>query len=294
LYRGAAAVLLPAFDPAAALNAIEQFRVTYAVFLPALLQFVLEEQQRSPRDVSSLRAVLAGGDTVSVALQERAVQLFSRPVQEVYGMTEAVPITVTPGDGIRPGSIGMVAYGCEIRLVDPNGADVTDGAIGEIVVRSRAACRGYWADPEATAAALGNGWLRTGDLASRDADGYYWFKGRCKQLIIRAGSNISPQEVEEILYQHPAVLEAGVIGSPDAVYGETVVAFVTLRRGRLASPDELRQFARERLADYKVPERIILLGELPKGLTGKVHRRALKEMVQAGVSPNCVMGYQRT
>jgi long-chain acyl-CoA synthetase len=123
--------------------------------------------------------------------------------------------------------------------------------------------------------------MHTGDLASRDNDGYYWFKGRLKQLIIRGGSNISPQEVEEALYQHPAVLEAGVIGAPDPVYGEMVVAFVALREGRQATPVELHQFVRQRLADYKIPERILFLDELPKSPTGKVQRRALKEMLLA-------------
>jgi long-chain acyl-CoA synthetase len=130
-----------------------------------------------------------------------------------------------------------------------------------------------------TGAALGGGWLHTGDLASRDADGYCWFRGRKKEIIIRAGSNISPQEVEEALYRHPAVAEVGVVGQPDATYGEIVAAFVALREGCHAEPEELREFAKERLADYKVPERFVFLPDLPKGLTGKVHRRSLKEMV---------------
>jgi long-chain acyl-CoA synthetase len=127
-----------------------------------------------------------------------------------------------------------------------------------------------------------NGWLRTGDLASRDGDGYYWFKGRKKQIIVRAGSNISPQEVEEALYLHPAVLAAGVVGAPDILYGEQVVAFVVARIGQTVDEETLRQFARQRLADYKVPERIVFLKELPTSPTGKVQRRALKEMLAAG------------
>jgi long-chain acyl-CoA synthetase len=130
-------------------------------------------------------------------------------------------------------------------------------------------------------AALRDGWLHTGDLASRDADGYYWFKGRKKEIIIRGGSNISPQEVEEALYRHPAVLEAGVVGDPDPVHGEQVVAFVTVRSGQAVDEKALRQFARQMLADYKVPERIVFLDALPKAPTGKVQRRALKEMLSA-------------
>lgn len=126
-----------------------------------------------------------------------------------------------------------------------------------------------------------DGWLRTGDLAACDSHGYYWFKGRVKQLIIRGGSNISPQEVEEALYRHPAVLEAGVIGVPHPVYGEVPAAFVALRAGHSVREDELRAHARELLADYKVPERILLVTEIPKGLTGKVDRRRLRDILNA-------------
>jgi long-chain acyl-CoA synthetase len=172
--------------------------------------------------------------------------------------------------------MGRVLPNVELRLVDPTDRDVADGEAGEVIVRSTGNCAGYWDDPTATAEALRGGWLHTGDLASRDADGYLWFRGRVKQIIVRAGSNISPQEVEEALYQHPAVLEAGVVGKPDEVYGERVVAFVALRPGTSATGAELQAFARERLADYKMPEQILFLPELPKGLTGKVDRRALK------------------
>ena len=155
------------------------------------------------------------------------------------------------------------------------------GETGEILVRSPANCVGYWNDPDATKCLFEDGWLHTGDLASCDEDGYYWFKGRLKQLIIRGGSNISPQEVEEALHQHPAVLEAGVVGAPHTVYGEVPVAGVALRAGRSVSEDQLRAHARKLLADYKVPERIFFLPELPKGLTGKVDRRSLRDILVA-------------
>jgi long-chain acyl-CoA synthetase len=281
---GATIVLLPAFDAAAVLDAIERFRCTYVISLPALLQFVCEEQARRPRDVSSVRIAGAGGDTVPVALQNRFQSLFGIPLFECYGMTESLPITVNPRTAIRQGSTGRASEGVEVRLVDLSGREVPIGEIGEVVVRSPANCLGYWGDPEATANLFSDGWLHTGDLASRDAEGYYWFQGRIKQIIIRAGSNISPQEVEEALYRHPAVLEAGVVGQRDPVLGERVVAFAVLRGGAAATEEELRLFARERLADYKVPERILFFDALPKGLTGKVDRRALKEMLLDGLS----------
>ncbi len=270
------AVLLPVFDPAAALNAVERRGCTYTLMLPALIQFLAEEQARQPRNVRSLGRLLAAGDRVPVTLQERFQALFGIPLQEGLGMTETGPGCLNRPEDILPGSVGKPIDGIEVQVIAPGGARA--GAIGEMIVRSPANCIGYWNDSEATAAALRDGWLYTGDLVRRDAQGYFWFEGRKKEIIVRGGSNISPQEVEEALYQHPAVLEAGVIGVPDCVYGERVVAFVALREGMDATESDLLDFARERLADYKAPERILFLAELPKGITGKVQRRALKEI----------------
>jgi long-chain acyl-CoA synthetase len=289
IYLGASIALLPDFCPAAVLDAIEQFRCTVLFGLPTLLQFVVEDQTLKPRVVGSLRTAISGGDSVPIALQDRFKTHFGVPLQEIYGMTETLPITLIPKCALRPGSMGVATEGFELRIVDHAGRDLGENETGEVVVRSAANCMGYWDDPAATEAALGDGWLRTGDLASRDADGYYWFKGRKKQVIIRAGSNISPQEVEEALYLHPAVLEAGAVGAPDELYGERVVAFVVVRGGQTVDEETLRQFARQRLADYKVPDRIIFLEELPKGPSGKVQRRILKERLAA--SPAAVSAF---
>jgi long-chain acyl-CoA synthetase len=277
IYVGSSASFLPAFDAAGVLDAIERFRCTYLVALPALLQLVVQEQVSRPRDVSSLRRVIAGGDTVPVSLQDRFREHFGVPCPEVYGMTESLPVSMNSPDAILPGSVGKPSV--EIRIVDLQDRELPSGEIGEIVVRSSSNTIGYWSDDAATADLLRGGWLHTGDLGSLDPDGYLWFKGRLKQIIIRAGSNISPQEVEEAFYRHPAVLEAGVIGLPDPVYGERVVAFVALRAGALAAEEELIAYARTLLADYKVPEHIYFLDELPKGITGKVQRRALKDLL---------------
>jgi long-chain acyl-CoA synthetase len=275
--------VLVSFDPVAVLDAIERHRCTFFFVLPALGQFLVEEQMRRPRDVSSLQIVVAGGDTVPVSMQNRFQEHFGFRMQEGYGLTEGGFLSFNPADRIRMGSIGLPVPGVEMRLVDPMDHDVAEGEVGEIVVRSASTCAGYWNDPVATADMMRGGWLHTGDLGSRDADGYFWFRGRVKQIIVRAGSNISPQEVEEALYQHPAVLEAGVVGMPDPVYGELVAAFVALREGMAVDEAGLQAFARERLADYKTPERIFFVPELPKGLTGKVDRRSLKERLQAEV-----------
>jgi long-chain acyl-CoA synthetase len=280
LHLGATAVLLRTFDPGVALDLIQRFRCTFTLALPAMLQSVVEEQARRPRDLSSLRTVVAGGDTVPVALQQRFLGLVGVAVLEGYGMTESVPITLNPSAAIT-GSIGLALGEVSIRLVDLDGRDVGAGETGEILVRSPANCAGYWNDSAATARLFHDGWLRTGDLASRDNEGYFWFKGRLKQLIIRGGSNISPQEVEEALYRHPAVLEAGVVGAPHPVYGAVPVGFVVLRAGHSLTEDNLLAHARELLADYKVPQRILFVAELPKGLTGKVDRRSLRDILIA-------------
>jgi long-chain acyl-CoA synthetase len=216
-------------------------------------------------------------------MQERFQPLFAIPVREGYGMTEIGPAIRNPADAIRSGSLGKPIQGVEVRVVDAEGEDVSDGQIGEIAVRSPASFAGYWDDPAATRTAVRDGWLYTGDLARRDGDGYLWFEGRKKEIIIRDGVNISPQEVEEAIYKHPAVLEVAVIGMPDPVgtHGERVLAFVSLKDGLVVGEQELRDHTRQQLADFKVPERFVFRTDLPKGITGKVARRALKEMLVA-------------
>lgn len=281
VYQKGSNVLLPGFDPPAVLDAIERHHCTHTFTLPALLQFVVDEQARRPRHIGSLRTVLVGGDSVSSTLHNRFQKLFGIPLQQFYGMTEGGFIAINPPNAIREGSMGRPTSITQVRIVDPAGNEVPQGEVGEIAVRGPAVCRGYWSDPKLSAELIRDGWLFTGDLATRDAEGYLWFRGRAKQIIVRAGSNVSPQEVEDALYQHPAVREVGVVGKPDAVYGELVVAFVALRGGAVADESGLREFARERLADYKTPEEIYFIPELPKGLTGKVDRRALKERLLA-------------
>jgi long-chain acyl-CoA synthetase len=281
VYVGASMAVLPAFSPAGVLNAIQRCRVTFTASMPALMQMVVEEQERNPRDVSSLRAVGVGGDAVPVSLQTRFGHAFGVPLLEGYAMTESFPISFNLESKHRQGTMGTAFSGVEVRIEALDGSELPDGEIGEIAVRSPGNCVRYWNNPDATAELMRGGWLHTGDLAYRDADNFLWFKGRLKQIIIRAGSNISPQEVEEALYHHPAVAEVGVVGQPDALYGEQVVAFVMLREGSTLTAGQLRDYAHERLADYKVPERILFVDALPKGPTGKVDRRALKESLAA-------------
>jgi long-chain acyl-CoA synthetase len=281
LREGTPMVLLPRFEPGAALDAIARFGVTTTGGLPTMLLMMVEEQLIRPRQVSTLRSVIGGGDVVSTALQHRFRQVFGLDVHEIYAMTELCPMTANRPDACREGSLGVPLEGVELRVVDLDGRDVPAGETGEIIARGQGRCASYWNDPEATRAAMGGGWLHTGDLGARDEDGFFWFKGRKKEVIIRAGSNISPQEVEEALYKHPAVLEAGVIGVPDPVTIERVAAFVVLREGHAASAEDLCAFARLHIADYKAPQEIHFRDSLPKNPVGKVQRRALKEMLTA-------------
>jgi long-chain acyl-CoA synthetase len=281
LLCGATTVLTPGFDAAEVLDTIERRRCTWGLGLPAMMQLMAAEQERQPRDVTSLVAWVAGGDSVPVSLQGRFQHIFGFPLQEGYAMTESIVIAWNRLDAMRAGSLGRPADGVKVRVVDYSGVPVADGQPGELAVRSPANFAGYWQDEEATRAARLDGWLLTGDLGWRDSGGYLWFAGRRKEVIIRGGSNIAPQEVEEALYQHPAVMEVGVIGMPDPIYNEQVVACVSLREGLTAGERELIEFARVRLADYKLPARIFFLPVLPKGITGKVQRRALKELAAA-------------
>jgi long-chain acyl-CoA synthetase len=283
IVTGGTCVLVPAFDAPLVLDLIERFQCSCTFGVPSMVQLLLEEQARRPRVVSTLRTFFAGGDSVPVSTQERFHALFGISVREGYGMTETGPSIVNPADAIRSGSLGKALDGVEVRVVDLDVEDLPDDQTGEIVVRSPANFAGYWDDPAATRETLRDGWLHSGDLARRDADGYLWFEGRKKEIIVRDGINIAPQEVEEALYNHPAVLEVAVIGMPDpaGARGERVLAFVSLRDGLVADEQELRDHARQCLADFKIPERILFVKDLPKGITGKVQRQALKEIPYA-------------
>ena len=196
-------------------------------------------------------------------------------------MTEIGLACCNFGNDYRPGSLGKVLEGFEVRLVDAEGQDVPNGQSGEIIVRSPSSFIGYWENPQATSETLRDGWLYTGDLGHRDADGYIWFDARKKAIIVRGGFNISPQEVEEGLYSHPDVMEAAVVGQPVPVYGERLVAFVTLRDGATITEDELKEHVGKRLADIKVPERVLVVSSLPKSAGGKINRRQLKDLAAA-------------
>jgi long-chain acyl-CoA synthetase len=276
---GAIAVIVPVMDPAAALDAIEQAGCTQTFGLPVAYHLLVREQARAPRRVHTLRMAIGGGDSVPPALIHAFRTAFGVPILEGHGMSECAPNIVNPPGGERAGSLGVPVPGVEARV------DAAPGGTGELLLRTPAMFRGYWGDEDETRRAFDGGFLRTGDLARVDADGFFWFAGRRKEIIVHGGVNVSPQEVEEVLCGHAAVALAGVVGLPDPVWGESVHAVVVLKPGAATTCAELRAFVAGRLAEWKVPGSIAVEDELPIGPTGKVQRRLLRErlgLVRAG------------
>lgn len=268
----------PRFDPGAVLRAIGEHRITYTGGLPVMVNALVNYPDAGTFDLSSLLVFTAGGDCVPMELQNRFQRLFGVPVDELCGMTEVIYANQPYHLGERrPGSVGKPFGDVRIRLEDTAGNEVPPGQVGEIVVYSGAVTPGYWNDPESTRAALKGGGMHSGDLGRFDADGYLWFAGRVKDIIIRGGSNISPGEVEDVLYAHPAVYEAGVVGVPCSELGQRVRAYVALKPGARATDKELIDWTSKSIAPYKVPETIRFLDALPKGPTGKVLRKALRD-----------------
>ncbi|MEA2634546.1 MAG: hypothetical protein QOH92_1313 [Chloroflexota bacterium] len=275
---GAPVVVQPKFDADDALDLIAKHRVTTSFMAPTLLQRLVDAQVRRPRDVSSLRALLLGAAPCPQALKERAEATFGQVLWEFYGATETgINTVLRPEDQLRkPGSCGTVVPGQEIRLVAPDGTDVPDGEPGEFMVRNSWLAE-YYKRPDATGQSLHEGFFSVGDVAYRDADGYYYICDRQVDMVISGGANIYPAEVEAALHAHPAVMDVAVIGVPDDQWGESVKAVVQLRPGAQATADELIGFAAARIAGYKKPKSIDFVEALPRDAAGKLLKRKIRE-----------------
>jgi long-chain acyl-CoA synthetase len=266
------------FDAAQWITLAEQHRPQAGALVPSMLQLLLRQDLESA-DLSSLRYITTGGAPLPVAVREE----FERRVGGVrvcdgYGCTEVTSTaTMNPYRAPRSGSVGLPLPDVELRVVDEEGTPLPPGQDGEVCVRSPGVMLGYWRDPEATAATVVDGWLHTGDVGHLDDDGYLYVVDRLKDLVIRGGFNVYPRDVEDVLLEHPAVAQAAVVGRPDAVYGEEVVAFVALRGA--ATPDELVAFCAERLGRHKHPREVHVVPDVPLTSVGKTDRKALRRRV---------------
>jgi long-chain acyl-CoA synthetase len=276
IYSGARFILQESFDAGLVLDAMENHESTFHLGFPSQYAALFDCQRSRPRDLKRLRYCLSGGDVCPIHLQKRAVLDFGAPLYNFWAATEA------PGNlgiGLRDGPVARIPQDAQIRLVDDCGNDVADGEAGELMIRGANVFKGYWNDAQATAEALSSGWYRTGDLMRR-GDDELLFIARKKDIIIRGGTNISPVEIEEaIRATDPAFEEAAVIGVPDDLFGQRVLAFVKLANGATGSAlRELRGKLGARLAAYKIPERFQIVDDLPRNVLGKVDRKSLQAM----------------
>jgi long-chain acyl-CoA synthetase len=281
LYSGGKLLLLPRWVTEDVLEAIEHGKPTIFSGVPTMYIAINNAPDISKRDLSSIQACISGAAPLPIEVAEEFERLTGGRLVEGYGLTEAAPVThCNPMYGQRkPGSIGVPFPDVEAKIVDPaTYTDLPTGEIGELAVRAPQVMKGYWQRPEETAEVLSaDGWLYTGDLARMDDEGYFYIVDRKKDMIIAGGYNIYPRDVEEVLYQHPAVQEAVVAGVPDRYRGETVKAYIVLKVEQHASADEIIAFCRTRLAAYKVPHLVEFRASLPKTLIGKFLRHLLVE-----------------
>lgn len=286
--NGATQAFIPRFDPKQVLETIARERVSLIVLVPTMINFLLHQADIDSYDLSSLRHLTYGASPIAPDLLRRAMKVFDCSFGQGYGLTEASPLltVLTADDHLTPGpagerrlaSCGKPVPGVDVRVVKEDGSDAKPSEVGEIIARGPNIMLGYWKRAEDTENVLRDGWLHTGDLATVDEEGYIYLVDRKKDMIVTGGENVFSTEVEAVLYAHPAVKEAAVIPIPDPDWGEAVHACVVLRDGKRATAEELMEFCGARLANYKVPHSIEFIdGELPKGGTGKILKKQLRE-----------------
>ena len=274
---GATVLLVQRFDPATAVQSIIQRQVTVVPGAPPMWIAFSHFDELPADSFASVRLAASGASRLSPAVAERMLERFGVEIHEGYGLTEAAPV-VTSQAGLpnRPGSVGRILVGQEMRLIGDDGSVVPVGDAGEIWVRGDNVFLGYWDDPEATARVLVDGWLRTGDIGVVDDDGYLYLVDRAKDLIIVSGFNVFPAEVEEVLQTHPCVAEVGVLGIPHPHHGEAVKAYVVLTEGADVDEDSLIDYSMDFLARYKCPTKVVFVDQLPRNAAGKLIRRELE------------------
>jgi long-chain acyl-CoA synthetase len=297
LYAGGSTVVSPKFSASRFWKIIEKYKITSFGSVATMLSMLLAKSREAgaeshessgraltPHDSrpTTLRFAMCGSAPVPAEVLRRFEETFGCLVIEGYGLSESTCRSTfnPPSEERRPGSCGK-PIGNEMAILDENDEPLPDGALGEIALRGPNICKAYFKNPEATAKAFAKGWFHTGDIGYRDADGFYYIADRKSDMIIRGGENIYPREIDDLLYTHPAVAAAAVIGVPDELYGEEVAAFVVLEDGTAASADEIMAFCQQHLADYKCPKSVHFLDEIPKGPTGKLLKRQLAKIYAA-------------
>jgi long-chain acyl-CoA synthetase len=283
LRMGATLTLLPKFDPGEALEIMQREGVTHFYGVPTMYGALLHHPGRENFDVSTLRICITGGASMPVEVLRGFEEAFGCELLEGYGLSETSPVASTnhPGRPRKPGSIGTPLEEVEMKVFDEDDNEVPQGEVGEIVIRGHNVMKGYWCRPDATAEAMRGGWFHSGDMARVDEDGYFFIVDRKKDMIIRGGYNVYPREVEEVLYEHPKIREAAVLGVPHDEWGEEIGAAVVLHEGEQMTPEEVSDYVRERIAAYKYPRIVWFLDELPKGPTGKILKREIQSPAPA-------------
>jgi long-chain acyl-CoA synthetase len=275
---GACLTLVPRFDPGEALATMQRDGVTHFYGVPTMYGALLHHPERNSFDTSALRICITGGASMPVEVLRGFEDAFGAKVMEGYGLSETSPVACSnhPDRERKAGSIGTPIEGVEMQVVDEDDNPVAQGEVGEIVIRGHNIMKGYWQRPDATADAMRGGWFHSGDMARTDEDGYFYIVDRKKDLIIRGGYNVYPREVEEVLYEHPKIREAAVLGVPHDEWGEEIGAAVVCHEGEQLAPEEVSAYVKERIAAYKYPRLVWFIDDLPKGPTGKILKREIE------------------
>jgi fatty-acyl-CoA synthase len=281
LYAGGYQRILRKFEASAVLDAIEAERVTTLWLAPAMVKLVLDDAGLDDRDLSSVRVLIDGGEKMPLPLIDRVLSAFSKAwFADAYGLTETVSGDTFLNKGQerhRLGSVGKAVFNADVRVVGEDGETLPPGEAGEIVIRGAKVCAGYWRDPDATARAFRDGWFHTGDVGRFDDDGYLYIVDRLKDMILSGGENVASLEVERVLYEHPGVAEAAVVGRPDERWGEVPVAYVVAKADFQGDAAEIVEFCAQRLAKFKSPKAVRIIEALPRNPSGKVLKRDLRD-----------------
>jgi long-chain acyl-CoA synthetase len=280
ILTGGTLVLEEMFKPRTLISTLKRYKCASFSAVPAMYNYLNEmPDYKNGEDLSFLKACICGAAPMPVEVFNKFETKFRGKIIEGYGLSEGTCVSsLNPVDGKRKiGSIGTNLEGQEMAIKDEKGNDLSDGEIGEICVKGKNVMAGYYKNEEATRDTIRNGWLHTGDMGYRDRDGYYFITGRKKEMIIRGGENIYPKEIEEALYAHDSILECAVIGLPDEKYGEQVVAVIRLKEGKNEDPNSIRNYLRNKIATFKLPNKYEFVLEIPKTSTGKIQKLKLRE-----------------